>query len=135
MSLLAITRERKKFRVLIIIINRKIDAGDSTYFSLGGRTYSNNSQVNIQEIGEAENALSCRTNNAQCCKSNRSGEFFYPNGTMVPIRKAGHGFYRDRREGEIRLNRLEEATLPVGKFRCEIPDANGDIQSLYITLV
>lgn len=132
---MAIIRERKKFRLLIIIINRKIDAGDSTYFSLGRMTYSNNSQVNLWEIGEAENALSCRTNSADCCKSSRSGEFFYPNGTVIPIRKAGHGFYRDRGEGEIRLNRLEEVMLPVGKFRCEIPDANGDVQSLYITLV
>ena len=89
----------------------------------------------MQEIGEAENALLCRTNNADCCKSSRNGEFYYSNGTVVPIRKAGRGFYRDRGEGEIRLNRLEEATLPMGKFRCEIPDANGDIQNLYITLV
>ena len=89
----------------------------------------------MQEIGEAENALSCRTNNADCCKSSRSGEFYYSNGTMVPIRKTGHGFYRDRGVREIRLNRLEEATLPMGKFRCEIPDANGDNQNLYITLV
>jgi hypothetical protein len=102
-------------------------------------TYSNNSQVSMQEIGEGENALSCRTNNADCCKSSRSGEFFYPNGTLVPIRKTGHGFYRDRGEGEIHLNRLEEANimLPMGKFRCEIPGPGptGDLQSLYITLV
>ena len=91
--------------------------------------------MNVQEIGEAENALLCRTNNADCCKFSRSGEFYYSNGTVVPIRKAGYGFYRDRGEGEIRLNRLEVATLPMGKFRCEIPDANGDIQNLYITLV
>ena len=99
--------------------------------------YSNNSQVSIEKIGEAENALSCRTKHAECCKTSRSGEFFYPNGTMVPIKKVGYGFYRDREDsGEVRLNRAEETgMLPLGKFHCEIPDPNGDIQSLYITLV
>lgn len=99
--------------------------------------YSNNSQVSIEKIGEAENALSCRTKHAECCKTSRSGEFIYPNGTIVPIKKAGYGFYRDREDsGEVRLNRAEETgMLPLGKFHCEIPDPNGDIQSLYITLV
>ena len=42
----------------------------------------------------------------------------------MPIRKAGYGFYRDREDsGEVRLNRVEETgMLPLGKFRCEIPD-------------
>ena len=113
------------------------ESSDTVYFSLNGTIYSNNSQVSIEKIGKAADGLSCRTKHAECCKTSRSGEFFYPNGTMVPIRKAGYGFYRDREDsGRVRLNRAEETSmLPLGKFRCEIPDPNGDIQSLYITVV
>ena len=91
--------------------------------------------MSIESIGEGENALFCRTNHAECCRASRSGEFFYPNGTMVPIRRAGHGFYRDRGKEEVRLHRMEGTVLPIGKFRCEIPDESGEMQSLYITLV
>ena len=34
----------------------------------------------------------------------------------------------------IRLNRMEGVTSPTGKFRCEIPDANGVMKSVYITI-
>ena len=54
---------------------------------------------------------------------------------MVPIRRAGHGFYRDRGKEKVRLHRMEGTVLPTGKFRCEIPDESGEMQSLYITLV
>lgn len=111
-----------------------LHVGDSPSFFLGGTPYSNNSQVCIEKIGVAENALSCRTNHPECCKTSRRGEFFYPNGTMVPIKKAGQGFYRDRGEGEIHLNRVEGIMFPTGKFRCEIPNSSGEMQNLYITL-
>ena len=54
---------------------------------------------------------------------------------QVPIKKHGHGFYRDRGEQEIRLHRREGVTTPVGRFRCQIPDARGDLQTIYIELV
>ena len=91
--------------------------------------------MSIKGIGEGENAFSCRTNHAECCKTSRSGGFFYPNGTMVPIKRAGQGFYRDRGEKEVRLNRIEGTVLPTGKFHCEIPDESGEMQNLCITLV
>ena len=100
--------------------------------------YINNSVVSLTEVGEgAEGALLCKTNLINCCGTvpNRHGEFYYPNGTMVPINKLQYGFYRNRGDQVVRLNRREGVILPVGKFRCEIPDTNGVMQSLFINLM
>lgn len=96
----------------------------------------------LSRVGEGEHSgLICKTDKVDCCGTvpNRHGQFYYPNGLQVPIRsvsaRAGHGFYRDRGAQEIRLNRREEGIPPTGKYHCEIPDASGEIKTLYITLV
>ena len=106
------------------------------YFELGGYVYQNNSILPIQEVGENENALYCRTNKKDCCSTepNRSGDFYYPNRVRVPIAKFQHGFYRNRGERIVRLNRREGITSPTGQYRCEIPNANNVMVKIYITL-
>ena len=91
----------------------------------------------LTEIGEGEDALICKTDREGCCKTrlNRIGEFYYPNGVKIPINKRGEKLYRNRGEKEVRLNRKEGAVSPIGRFHCEIPDAKGVMQSLYITLI
>ena len=107
------------------------------HFTLGGQVYGNNSVVPLINIREANDALICRTNNINCCGTlpNRFGQFYYPSGVQVPVNSAGQGFYRNRGDQVIRLNRREGATSPTGKYRCEIPDASGEMQNIYITLV
>ena len=106
------------------------------YFELKGMVYANNSAVPMLNIGKGENALLCRTNKKECCGTppNRYGEFYYPNGIRIPVAKQKHGFYRDRGQQVIRLNRREEVASPRGKYRCEIPDGDGVTQKIYITL-
>ena len=107
------------------------------YFRLGCEIYGNNSVVPLARVGENDDALLCVTDKVDCCgtKPNRFGEFYYPSGGKVPIRSAGNNFYRNRGDQRVRLNRRETTTSPTGKFRCEILDANGDVQNIYITLV
>lgn len=108
------------------------------HFALGGQVHQNNSVVPLSRIGEGDSgALFCRTDNTNCCGTipNRFGQFYYPSGTQVPVSSAGQGFYRNRGNQLIRLNRRDGATLPTGRYRCEIPDANGVMKSIYITLV
>ena len=71
-----------------------------------GMNYTNNSVINIADISEGENALLRKTNNESCCGTppNRDGQFYYPDGRIVPIEGAGQGFYRDRSLQQIRLN-------------------------------
>ena len=105
---------------------------------MDGLVYGNNSIVSLNRIGEGEEgALVCRTDKVDCCGTfpNRLGQFYYPNGVQVPIKNAGQGFYRNRGDQMIRLNRHQGVVSPKGKFHCEIPDANGEVQHLYITLV
>ena len=107
------------------------------YFILAGELYGNNSRVSMDRVGEGKDgALICRTDKVDCCGdiSNRFGEFYYPTGTQVPIKRAGQGFYRNRGDQVIRLNRRRGATSPQGKYRCEIPNASGETKNLYITL-
>ena len=106
------------------------------YFELNGKTYLNNSAVRLTDIREGGSALICKTDKEDCCKTlpNRYGEFYYPSGEKVPIEFLQHGFYRNRDEQLIRLNRREGTTSPSGKYRCELPDASGEMKNIYITL-
>ena len=106
------------------------------YFELNGVMYMNNSAAPLSEVGEREKALLCKTNKEDCCGTppNRFGEFYYPSDNKVPIAKEQQGFYRNRGEKVIRLNRRDGTISPTGKYRCEIPDASGTIQNLHITL-
>ena len=106
------------------------------YFELNGKVYPNNSVIPLSEVGENENALLCKTDLVTCCGTppNQFGEFYYPNGGTVLIKKARHGFYRNRGAQEIRLNLREGVTSPTGKFHCAVPDASGTVRNLYIHL-
>ena len=103
---------------------------------LHGKVYQNNSAVPLTEIREGDNALHCKTDKEECCGTvpNRFGEFYYPNGVRVPIARQQQGFYRNRGEQIIRLNRREGITSPTGMYRCEIPNADDVMVKIYITL-
>ena len=93
----------------------------------------------MSDIGENEHALMCRTNKPGCCKASATGEIFYPNGVAVSKRKFSPEFYRDRGKGVVRLNRrvvsgFEESTPPLGTYRCQVPDACGREQRVFINL-
>ena len=96
----------------------------------------NNSAVPLIDVGEGESALHCKTDKEDCCGTmpNRFGEFYYPSGVQVPIAKRQHGFYRNRGEQIVRLNRREGTISPTGKYRCEVPNADDVIVKIYITL-
>ena len=87
-------------------------------------------------IGEGVNALQCTTNRAGCCRTVRAGQFYFPNGTLVPILGFDptiRTYYRNRDSGFIRLNRINNG-METGQFHCEIPDASGTIVNLFINI-
>ena len=90
----------------------------------------------MQDIGEGRSALLCKTDKLDCCHipPNRYGQFYYPDGGQVPIRAEQQGFYRNRGEQLIRLNKRKGMESPPGKYRCEIPTAAGEVASIYVTL-
>ena len=106
------------------------------YFEINGKVYLNNSAIPLVEVGEGESALYCKTDKELCCGTppNVFREFYYPNGVQVPVARQQQGFYRNRGEQIIRLNRREGITSPTGRYQCEIPNADDMMVKLYITL-
>ena len=88
------------------------------------------------DIGENDNALACITDHTQCCAAlpHRQGEFYYPSGDRVLTLGSGDGIYRNRGSQAIHLNRKNGVHSPTGRFRCELPDASGVQQSVFINI-
>ena len=123
-----------------------------------GQTIPNNSLVNLDDLlyqspehpGFAEaptNAngrltLMCVTDLVACCETQALGDWYYPDGTRVTGLN-GRIFRTNRGQNEVRSGlqfygsvRLWRRYTPPerGIFRCEIPDANGVNQALYVSI-
>ena len=112
------------------------DAAD-VWFSLNNTTYLNNSLVTLEDIGENDTALLCRTNLADCCNHSYTGGYrsaignwFFPNESRVPSGYSWSDYYRTRDLMVVHLNRRRGGVD--GIYRCEIPDSTNVFQSLYI---
>ena len=122
---------------------------DAKLFSTGiGLTlnnvqYTNNSVVTITDIGTGSAALLCTTTFKPCCFSGPEGtpgtHWYFPNGSRVD-RLNTLPYYRNRTNtghpiedpiGTVLLHRNPEGTT-TGVFRCEIRDAIGAFQSIYV---
>ena len=114
---------------------------------LRGVSYSDGDTVILSDIGEGENGLRCITTQTDCCGQNadgmtvpaeRRGDFYYPNGTLIPTRSraGGDGLFRGRGYQSIILQRLSPATTtsPPGLYRCHILDRNGVSQNMFINI-
>ena len=111
-------------------------AGD-VWFSLNGTTYQNNSCVALEDIGEGDDALFCMTSFNACCSASYTatksslGNWFFPNGTVVPSSGGTHGdFYRTR--GQMVVSMYRRRGGDDGIYRCEIPDSLNVTQTIYI---
>ena len=103
------------------------------YLNLGTNNLTNNSVVVITDIETGDNGLICTTTFRPCCKDGKHGEWYYPNGSMVPNKAAGEDFSRSRSEvGEVRLNRRNNAISPTGIFHCELPVSDNVTEMLYV---
>ena len=97
------------------------------FFYLRGRTYTNGTRIRLGSVGHGdEAALIIKTENPNCCKSQRLGECYYPNGDLVRVRAAGDQLYRNRGKQLIRLNRQgcssSSRQAPIGLYCCIVPD-------------
>ena len=95
--------------------------------------YNNNSVVTITDVGTGSAALLCTTTYQACCLSTDGSQWYFPNGSAVQ-RSESLPYYRTRTflgSGTVRLNRNPGATT-TGVFHCDIPDASGDLQSIYV---
>ena len=107
--------------------------------TLNNVQYTNNSVVNITDIGTGSAALRCTSTYHPCCFSGPppGTHWYFPNGSRVE-RFNTLPYYRSRIDGNgspwpgtVLLHRNPGGTT-TGIFRCEIRDANGDFQSVYV---
>ena len=101
--------------------------------TLNGVTYPNNSIVTNTDIGTGSAALLCTTTYTPCCTSaNPETQWFFPNGSQVPNNPSlPYQRNRGRYPGRVILIRNSESTT-TGIFHCDILDASGVTQSLYV---
>ena len=119
--------------------------------SLNEMPISNDGYVLASDIGADASGLLCNTDKSDCCRGTDApdrvaqGEWYRPDGTQVgsftqedAANTAGptrNFFYRNRGTGIVRLNRV--GTPPEsdrGRFRCEIPNADGDLVTVYVNI-
>ena len=109
--------------------------------SLKGVSIPNDSYVDINDIGEGDNALLC------CCSKSRTGEWYFPNGSQVEIQgtRKSHSnlnyFYRNRLDSthmpqsqQVRLNRIKHPPES-GRFRCEVQSLSGNTLHEIIVII
>ena len=104
----------------------------------GDRVITNNSFIFRGDIGEGVgNSLKCVTDYSDCCAGAGAGSdvgnWFDRDGNEVHQGADGAtDLYVTRGEGVVYVNRITGGTS--GMWRCDIPDSDGLIQSIYIYL-
>ena len=93
--------------------------------------------MTLEDIGEGDSALLCRTNLTTCCRPPSTenwfalGDWWFPNGTRVPrYFGAMLDFYTTRGQMVVGLNRRRGGVE--GIYRCVIPDSFNILQTIYI---
>ena len=109
------------------------------YFTLNGIVYLPGDTVLISDVGDSYyradpgRSIVCVTSNVntQCCRGvdgGNLGEWYFPNGTIVPRDSGNYGadFTRRGFTHQVRLNRRNiNAIAPTGSYECIVPDGNG----------
>ena len=107
-------------------------------FLLDGQLYPNNSVVTLTDIGSTFSgpALFCLTPSTECCSDTETPnsatvtrEWYLPDGRQVS--SVGTVFSRKQVSSAVSLYRNGGTSLS-GVFRCDVPDANGTNQSVFI---
>ena len=110
-------------------------------------TIPNDGYVRVFDIGRDDAGLHCNTDRNDCCRRNdhpnateAQGEWYYPNGSQLlsytweiasgPTRDF---FYRNRFTQIVILNRHDNPQVR-GRFRCEVPNADGVIVTVYVNI-
>ena len=123
------------------------------YLCLRGRTSFTGGIIPIHVIGVTtskfthpssyltnpeNNGLQCITDKRNCCRVEndniRIGEWYFPNGTAVPILSMATTFFRNRGDNDstVNLNRISSSDVmsPTGNFCCQVPNSTDRNQTV-----
>ena len=122
--------------LLVFALVGAVNSQSYPRFEFRGNVLVNNSYIlrgAPVHIGEGHNdSLHCVTDNSDCC-SNGEGNWYDETGGEVQQGSDGNSsLYVTRGDGVVYLNRRRGGRS--GMWRCDIPDSNGVLQSIYIYL-
>ena len=105
---------------------------------LNGELKLNNSVIAWSEIGEGSGSLFCLTDNMNCCEATLDSESQWVNPENDTIANnllpslSSDGIYQEHRKSSILLQRQDIIPSLKGIFRCDVVDANNQMQQLYV---
>ena len=114
--------------------------------SFNRETIPSDGYVLVTDIGIGSDALYCNTDRSGCCRASDAsdgvaqGHWYRPDGTQVGSYTQEYAndpteniFSRDRLTGVVRLHRRGDPPER-GRFRCEVPNAAGDMVTVYVNI-
>ena len=112
--------------------------------SLRGTAIDNDSFVSVNDIGGNDpEALLCHTNNTNCCGAAQGlhGDWYFPGGIRVgsltennAASRFNNIFIRSRDLGVVHLRRYGSPLKSLGRFYCEVINANNVNQTIYVNI-
>ena len=75
--------------------------------------------------------------NTECCRGldgGNRGEWYDPDGRIIPRGSSTITFFRTGSTRQVRLNRSPNIMPPVGAYECRVPDSNGVEQAASINI-
>ena len=119
-----------------LVLNSPFPGAGDVWFSLNGTTYQNNSVVTLEDIGEDDDALLCRTDITDCCRpphgDHVGNDWYFPNGTRVVSSNRLWDFHRTRGRSVVHLHRRRGGED--GIYRCEISVPQSDAGNVILTI-
>ena len=82
-----------------------------------------------------DDALLCFTDLNECCTSDTAqvaGNWFFPNGSKIRNQTTNSNIYVERGPSVVGLYLDDGEKIPVGLYRCEIPDASGVLRDVSV---
>ena len=120
-----------------IVVNSQLHP-PPVHFKLGSDVLPNNSYLYYDSISVGEGSLKCVTDSLDCCSASDVGNWRDERGRAVQQgADEATCLYVTRGQGEVSLNRKNNSDcIPEtsGLWRCDVPDFNEKIQSIYIYL-
>ena len=94
----------------------------SPYLSFKDKNISNNTYVNISQIGKATDGrdiVQCISVLQNCCNSTHKGDWYFPNGSRLQF---GDGIHESRGTHRVDLRHRSATTnSPTGVYCCKVP--------------
>ncbi|XP_064385048.1 sushi, von Willebrand factor type A, EGF and pentraxin domain-containing protein 1-like isoform X4 [Halichondria panicea] len=110
----------------------------ATGFMLRGETFANTSSISLEDIGETDEALIFQTEIKDCCRVQKIGQCYDPNGVELGTKATRNEMYRNRDSQMVRLNKVDvftgQAAIP-GLYCCTVPNNDGNLHRICANII